>query len=79
MEGSFRSVHTHLRTHAESVAFFGGGRKEGHTIDGHLQRLLAHRRRTVDIRCPRPAWNVVARADLESRGVLKEHVHPCMT
>ena len=50
MEGTFRSVHTHLRTHAESVAFFGGGQKEGHTIDSHLQRLLAHRRRTVDIR-----------------------------
>ena len=50
MEGAFRSVHTNLRTHAESVAFFGGGDKEGHTIDGHLQALMAHRHRTVDIR-----------------------------
>ena len=25
LEGAFRAVHTRLRTHAESVAFFGGG------------------------------------------------------
>ena len=28
MEGAFRAVHTRLRTHAESVAFFGGGAAE---------------------------------------------------
>ena len=28
LEGAFRAVHTRLRTHAESVAFFGGGAAE---------------------------------------------------
>lgn len=28
LEGAFRGVHSRLRMHAESVAFFGGGAKE---------------------------------------------------
>ena len=56
LEGSFRSVHARLRTHAESVAFFGGGAAEGATVDAHLRRLLHHCQRTVRIRwaCPHP-------------------------
>ena len=50
LEGAFRSVHTRLRTHAESIAFFGGGPHEGKTIAGYFDRLLAHRRSVIDIR-----------------------------
>ncbi|XP_039031058.1 ABC transporter D family member 1-like [Hibiscus syriacus] len=28
LEGTFRFIHERLRTHAESVAFFGGGARE---------------------------------------------------
>jgi ABC-type uncharacterized transport system fused permease/ATPase subunit len=28
LEGAFRFLHSRLRTHAESVAFFGGGDRE---------------------------------------------------
>lgn len=50
LEGAFRSVHTRLRTHAESIAFFGGGEREGTTINGYFDRLLQHRRSVIDIR-----------------------------
>lgn len=50
LEAAFRSVHTRLRTHAESIAFFGGGEREGATIAGYFDRLLSHRRRVIDIR-----------------------------
>jgi hypothetical protein len=51
LEGAFRNVHTRLRTHAESVAFFGGGAREGGTIGAIFADVLAHLRGVVDIRC----------------------------
>lgn len=32
LEGRFRNAHSRLRAHAESVAFFGGGEKEGECL-----------------------------------------------
>ena len=50
LEGAFRNVHTRLRTHAESIAFFGGGEREGKSIRVIFNNLLAHLRAVVDIR-----------------------------
>eukprot|EP00755_Sulcionema_specki_P004205 Sspe_Gene.29507::Locus_14057_Transcript_2_3_Confidence_0.333_Length_1509::g.29507::m.29507/K05677/ABCD3, PMP70; ATP-binding cassette, subfamily D (ALD), member 3 len=44
LEGQFRFVHTRLRTHAESIAFFGGGSREKAIADTHLANLLKHQR-----------------------------------
>ena len=37
-----RNVHTRLRTHAESIAFFGGGPREGRTVAAYFDRLTEH-------------------------------------
>jgi len=37
-----RNVHTRLRTHAESIAFFGGGPREGSTVAAYFDRLTEH-------------------------------------
>jgi hypothetical protein len=37
-----RNVHTRLRTHAESIAFFGGGPREGRTVAAYFDRLTHH-------------------------------------
>lgn len=50
LEGDFRNAHTRLRTHAESVAFFGGGPKEGQLISGAFQRLLNHLHSLITLR-----------------------------
>lgn len=50
LEGAFRNVHTRLRTHAESIAFFGGGMREGKSIAVIFNNLIAHLRSVVDIR-----------------------------
>nr|GEV86978.1 ABC transporter D family member 1 isoform X1 [Tanacetum cinerariifolium] len=42
LEGSFRFMHERLRTHAESVAFFGGGAREKAMIESRFNELLAH-------------------------------------
>eukprot|EP00897_Mesotaenium_endlicherianum_P010717 jgi/Mesen1/9674/ME000674S09277 len=42
LEGSFRYMHSRLRTHAESVAFFGGGSREQAVVQGRFQAVLAH-------------------------------------
>ncbi|XP_010277351.1 PREDICTED: ABC transporter D family member 1 [Nelumbo nucifera] len=42
LEGTFRFMHTRLRTHAESVAFFGGGSREKAMVDSRFQELLDH-------------------------------------
>lgn len=39
LEGAFRRLHVRLRTHAESVAFFGGGAREGRTVNNSFQQL----------------------------------------
>ncbi|XP_042485644.1 ABC transporter D family member 1 [Macadamia integrifolia] len=42
LEGTFRFMHERLRTHAESVAFFGGGAREKAMIDSRFTMLLGH-------------------------------------
>ncbi|KAG0570004.1 hypothetical protein KC19_6G131700 [Ceratodon purpureus] len=42
LDGSFRYIHSRLRTHAESVAFFGGGSREQAVTAGRFKALLAH-------------------------------------
>lgn len=51
LEGAFRNLHSRLRTHAESVAFFGGGMREGSMVGQQFSMLMAHLRRVIDIRC----------------------------
>ncbi|GMH08156.1 hypothetical protein Nepgr_009996 [Nepenthes gracilis] len=42
LDGTFRYMHERLRTHAESVAFFGGGAREKVMIESKFQNLLNH-------------------------------------
>lgn len=42
LEGTFRFMHERLRTHAESVAFFGGGVREKSMIESRFRELLDH-------------------------------------
>ncbi|GAB2267048.1 ATP-binding cassette sub- D member 1 [Dionaea muscipula] len=42
LDGTFRYMHERLRTHAESVAFFGGGARERVMIEMKFQKLLDH-------------------------------------
>ncbi|XP_042458398.1 ABC transporter D family member 1 isoform X2 [Zingiber officinale] len=42
LEGTFRFMHTRLRTHAESIAFFGGGSREKVMVDSRFTELLEH-------------------------------------
>ncbi|XP_059433464.1 ABC transporter D family member 1 isoform X1 [Corylus avellana] len=42
LEGIFRFMHERLRTHAESVAFFGGGTREKAMIESRFRELLNH-------------------------------------
>ncbi|KAK1294460.1 ABC transporter D family member 1 [Acorus calamus] len=42
LEGNFRFMHTRLRTHAESIAFFGGGAREKAMVDSKFIELLDH-------------------------------------
>ncbi|KAG2711876.1 hypothetical protein I3760_04G098000 [Carya illinoinensis] len=42
LEGTFRFMHERLRTHAESVAFFGGGAREKAMIELRFRELLNH-------------------------------------
>lgn len=42
LEGTFRFMHSRLRTHAESIAFFGGGSREKSMIDSKFMDLLDH-------------------------------------
>ncbi len=44
LESAYRNSHARLRQHAESVAFFGGGEKEGSVISGAFNRLTGHLR-----------------------------------
>ena len=46
-----RNIHTRVRTHAESIAFFGGGAREGQTVAAQYDSLMGHLRRVVNIRC----------------------------
>ncbi|XAR73376.1 Fatty-acyl-CoA-transporting ATPase [Bertholletia excelsa] len=42
LEGNFRFMHERLRTHAESVAFFGGGAREKAMVEARFRNLLRH-------------------------------------
>ncbi|CAM0885411.1 unnamed protein product [Alopecurus aequalis] len=42
LEGSFRFMHSRLRTHAESIAFFGGGSRERAMVEAKFNTLLNH-------------------------------------
>ncbi|KAL3527746.1 hypothetical protein ACH5RR_012402 [Cinchona calisaya] len=42
LEGTFRFMHERLRTHAESVAFFGGGSREKEMVESRFRELLYH-------------------------------------
>ncbi|KAG0470942.1 hypothetical protein HPP92_015488 [Vanilla planifolia] len=42
LEGTFRFMHSRLRTHAESIAFFGGGSREKAMVDSKFKELLDH-------------------------------------
>ncbi|KAL6502583.1 ATP-binding cassette sub- D member 1 [Orobanche hederae] len=42
LEGTFRYMHERLRTHAESVAFFGGGAREREMIEARYRDLFNH-------------------------------------
>ncbi|CAI5535931.1 unnamed protein product [Closterium sp. Naga37s-1] len=44
LEGAFRFMHSRLRTHAESVAFFGGGDREHAVVADRFDRVMEHRR-----------------------------------
>ena len=45
-----RNIHTRLRTHAESIAFFGGGPREGRTVAAYFDRLTKHLKHVANIR-----------------------------
>ena len=49
LEGNFRNAHSRLRTHAESVAFFAGGAKEGALISSTFENLAAHLRSLIGL------------------------------
>jgi len=42
LEGTFRFMHSRLRTHAESIAFFGGGSREKAMVEAKFVKLLNH-------------------------------------
>ncbi|XP_014508756.1 ABC transporter D family member 1 [Vigna radiata var. radiata] len=42
LEGTFRFMHERLCTHAESVAFFGGGSREKAMVESRFRELLTH-------------------------------------
>nr|KYP75795.1 ABC transporter D family member 1 [Cajanus cajan] len=42
LEGTFRFMHERLCTHAESVAFFGGGAREKAMVESRFKELLSH-------------------------------------
>ncbi|VAH86069.1 unnamed protein product [Triticum turgidum subsp. durum] len=42
LESSFRFMHSRLRTHAESIAFFGGGSRERAMVEAKFATLLNH-------------------------------------
>ncbi|XP_047095788.1 ABC transporter D family member 1-like [Lolium rigidum] len=42
LEGTFRFMHSRLRTHAESIAFFGGGSREKAMVEAKFMKLQNH-------------------------------------
>lgn len=50
LEGAFRGSHTRLRTHAESIAFFNGGQREGREINNCYQSLVKHLQKLMQLK-----------------------------
>lgn len=50
LEGAFRTAHSRLRAHAESIAFFDGGFKEGSLIRVAFDGLVDHMRSLIRLR-----------------------------
>ena len=50
LEGAFRGSHERLRTHAESIAFFGGGQREGAEVDKHYKSLILHLKKLIGLK-----------------------------
>ena len=42
LEGDYRQLHSRLRTHAESIAFYGGENREESHIQQKFKNLLKH-------------------------------------
>ena len=42
MEGVFKSQHSFVKDHCESIAFYGGGRRENEMVDAKLGKLMTH-------------------------------------
>lgn len=42
LQGRFRFVHTRVRTHGESIAFFGGDSCEANIVQQHFEFMMAH-------------------------------------
>ncbi|XP_042419825.1 ABC transporter D family member 1-like isoform X2 [Zingiber officinale] len=51
LDGAFRYMHARLRTHAESIAFFGGGSREKVMIDSGFREFLQHRKIRLRMKC----------------------------
>lgn len=47
LEGTFRFMHSRLRSHAESIAFFGGGSREKSVVDSRFHELLSHSKKLL--------------------------------
>ena len=88
LEGAFRNVHTRLRTHAESVAFFGGGAREGASVAATFDALMLHLRKMSDVRWAHAVadefftkqlpnnvtWLLTLMYSLEQKGTSQMHV-----
>mmetsp|Transcript_38388 Transcript_38388/g.91038 ORF Transcript_38388/g.91038 Transcript_38388/m.91038 type:complete len:1229 (+) Transcript_38388:203-3889(+) len=62
LEGDLQTVHARLRAHAESVAFFGGGHREGSLISWRFAELCRHLRRSNSLK-----WGFLAADDFFAR------------
>jgi ABC-type uncharacterized transport system fused permease/ATPase subunit len=47
LEGDYRQLHSRLRTHSESIAFYGGERREEAHIQQKFKTLVRHMRRVL--------------------------------
>lgn len=58
LEATFRGAHERLKTHAESIAFFGGGEREGQKIEKSYKNLEHHLKHLI-----RTRWSYEAADD----------------
>ncbi|KAJ1650079.1 hypothetical protein IWQ61_009019, partial [Dispira simplex] len=50
LEGQFRYTHSRVITHAEEIAFYGGGDRERELVNSSFQRIVQHVRRVYKLR-----------------------------